>query len=74
MVPNMTYHFPPALPHGKLEQLFDDLFFVTGTMKMKSPPLTFSRNMTILREGNSLTLINSVRLDEDGLAQLDALG
>jgi hypothetical protein len=34
----------------------------------------FSRNMTVVREGVALTLINSVRLDDGGLAQLDALG
>jgi hypothetical protein len=39
-------------------------------------PLTvaFSRNMTILREGERLVLVNSLRLDEAGLAALDALG
>jgi hypothetical protein len=34
----------------------------------------FSRNMTVVRDGNALTLINSIRLDGAGLAQLEALG
>lgn len=34
----------------------------------------FSRHMTAVRECNALTLINSIRLDDAGLAQLDALG
>jgi hypothetical protein len=34
----------------------------------------FSRNMTVVRDGNALTLINSMRIDGAGLAQLDALG
>jgi hypothetical protein len=34
----------------------------------------FSRNMTVVRDGDALTLINSVRLDDKGLAELDALG
>src|SRR6185436_3556477 len=34
----------------------------------------FSRNMTIVREGDRLVIINSVRLDEAGLKQLDKLG
>lgn len=36
--------------------------------------MSFSRNMTILRQGNDITLVNSVRLDEDGLSDLDKLG
>jgi len=34
----------------------------------------FSRNMVVVRDGDALTLINSMRLDEAGLAKLDALG
>jgi hypothetical protein len=34
----------------------------------------FSRDMTVVRDGNALTPINSIRLDGAGLAQLDALG
>ncbi len=68
--------FPTALPHGRLEQIFPDIFFVTGAMTtvLMKAPFQFSRNMTVVRDGNALTLINSIRLDEAGLAQLDALG
>lgn len=67
---------PAALPHGSIEKIFENVFFVKGTveMKMMSIGMRFSRNMTIVKEGESLTLINSVRLDEDGLHELDALG
>lgn len=67
---------PPAFPHGELKQLFDDIFFVQGTCRvaMGPVPMCFSRNMTIVRNGESLTLINSLRLDESGLAALDRLG
>jgi len=34
----------------------------------------FSRNMTVVREGGELCILNSVRLDDAGLAALDALG
>ncbi len=37
-------------------------------------PVRFSRNMTIVQEGERLVLVNSVRLNEEGLARLDALG
>jgi hypothetical protein len=68
--------FPPALPHSQLEQIFPDIFFVTGAMQtvLMNAPFQFSRNMTIIRDGNALTLINSIRLDDAGLEQLDALG
>lgn len=65
--------FPPPQPHGELREVFDDIFFVTGTMKMNAV-FSFSRNMTVLREGEDLYLVNTVRLDEAGLARLDALG
>lgn len=71
--------FPEALPHGPIEEVFPDVFFVTGEMRTMFPefpdvPWVFNRNMTIVRDGTALTLINSVRLDEQGLAALEALG
>ncbi len=67
--------FPRAGEHGEIAELFSDVFFVTGTVDMKGPlPMRFSRNMTILRQGEELILINSVRLNEAGLAELDQLG
>lgn len=67
--------FPPALPHGEIREVLPDLFFVTGTVAMPGPlPVRFSRNMTIVREGDRLALVNTVRLDDAGLAKLDALG
>ncbi len=70
------HNFSPALPHGEIQQVFPDVFFVTGTMKtvLLGAHWHFSRNMTIVRDGEDLTLINSVRLDDAGLAQLEALG
>jgi hypothetical protein len=69
----MSYQFPPAHPHGELEEIFDNIFFVTGTVAMNGL-MRFSRNMTVVRDGSSLTIVNSLRLDEKGLAKLDALG
>jgi hypothetical protein len=67
---------PPALPHGSLEEVFPDVFFVTGMMNtvLMDVPWQFSRNMVVVREGAALTLINSIRLDETGVSQLEALG
>ena len=69
-----TREFPPALSHGELREVFPDIFFVTGTMTISGKPMSFSRNMTVVRENGSLTLINTVRLDEHGLQALEALG
>jgi hypothetical protein len=68
--------FPPALPHGALEEIFPDVFLVTGAMKtvLMDTNWQFDRNMTVVREGDALTLINTVRLDEAGLADLERLG
>ncbi len=67
--------FTPAYPHGELEEVFSDIFFVTGTVVMKGPvSFAFSRNMIVLRSGESLTIVNSMRLDDEGLAKLDKLG
>lgn len=67
--------FPPALPHGALREVFPDVFFVTGTIGLPGPmPVRFSRNMTVVRQGDRLVIVNSVRLDERGLAALEALG
>ncbi len=66
----------PQLPHGAIEEVFGDVFFVTGTMRAEffGSLWQFSRNMTIVRDGGRLTLINAVRLDDAGLAALEALG
>jgi hypothetical protein len=67
---------PTALPHGPLVEVFPDVFFVTGTMKtvLMDAPWQFSRNMTVVRDGDALTLINAIRLDETGLTRLESLG
>lgn len=67
--------FPDAHEHGDIEMLFPDIHFVTGTAAMAGRlPMRFSRNMTIVRQKDELTLINTVRLSEDGLNALDQLG
>jgi hypothetical protein len=37
-------------------------------------PMRFSRNMTVVQRGDRVVLVNSVRLDDAGLAALDKLG
>ena len=68
--------FPHALTHGSLDEVFPDVFFVQGTMRAEffGSPWQFSRNMVVVREGRDLSLVNTVRLDDAGLAALEALG
>jgi hypothetical protein len=68
--------FPPALPHGNLEEVFPGVFFVSGAMEtvLQGMDWKFSRNMTVVRDGDRLIIINSVRLSDAGLAELDRLG
>lgn len=69
-------NFQEAMPHGQIKKIFDDVFFVTGSMKNEffGSMWQFSRNMTIVRENRKLSILNSVRLDEEGLKALDDLG
>jgi len=71
-----TDPFTPIMPHGDLQEIFPDVYFVTGTTRptFEGKQWQFSRNMTVVREGNELTLFNTVRLDDAGLAALDRLG
>lgn len=69
----MTQQFPAVQPHGSLEPIFEDAWYVTGSVVFK-PLLRLPRNMVILRHGGELTVINSVRLDAAGESALDALG
>jgi hypothetical protein len=74
-MPLVPRPFPPALPHGPIREVLPQAYLVTGTCAMPGPlPVRFSRNMSIVREGERLVLINSVRLGDEGLAALDALG
>ncbi|GGB93588.1 hypothetical protein GCM10011352_19550 [Marinobacterium zhoushanense] len=68
--------FPPALSHGSVEEVFPDVFFVSGAMEtvLQGMDWQFSRNMTVVRDGERLILVNSVRLNDEGLAELDRLG
>ena len=68
--------YTPGLPHGNIEEIFANVFFVRGTRRwdFQNMMWQFSRNMVVVREGEHLSIINSVRLDDDGLSSLDVLG
>ncbi|MBL4689639.1 MAG: hypothetical protein JKY37_33940 [Nannocystaceae bacterium] len=60
-------------PHGDLQPIFDDAWYVTGSVSFK-PLVRLVRNMVVLRHEGELTVVNSVRLNAQGEAALDALG
>ena len=65
-----------SLPHKEIEKIFDHVYYVIGTSitHHESAVIQHSSNMTIVRHGDELTLINTISLDERGLKQLDTLG
>lgn len=65
--------YPDALPHDPVKAIDDDLFIVHGCVQ-PSTIVRFTRNMVVVREHGQLTLINPVRMDDAGLASLEALG
>jgi hypothetical protein len=68
--------FPEQLPHGEIQEIFPDVFFVKGQSKFEAQgnAVQFTRAMTIIRDSKQLTLVNSLRLSEEGLQALDYLG
>ena len=76
MEQNVLNQYPAALAHGSIKEIFKDVFFVSGAMEtvLMDMDWQFSRNMIIIREGKRLIVLNSVRLSEAGLAELEALG
>lgn len=65
--------FPPALPHGPITEVYPGVFSVTGSFRF-APGLSITRNMVIVRQGEGLVLVNSVRLTPAGEAELERLG
>lgn len=68
--PNETW---TVLPHGKLEQLDDNIWTVTGQMSM--PIGDFPRRMTVVRlASGGLLIFSAIALDEAEMHELLALG
>lgn len=68
--------YPKALSHDAITEVFPDIYFVTGAMEtvLHDMDWQFSRNMTVVKEDDRLIILNSVRLDEATLEELDKLG
>ena len=64
---------PPAFPHDPIEEIATDLFMVRGSVRMNAL-MRITRNMAIVRHQGELSLVNPIRLDEEGERRLLALG
>jgi hypothetical protein len=65
--------YRPVTQHSLPLEIAPNLFVVYGSVKI-NPLVRFTRNMAIVRDNGELTLINAVRLDDDGLQVLESLG
>lgn len=62
-----------VLPHGKLEQLAERLWTVTGELKMPLGKTT--RRMSVVQlSGNRLAIYSAIALDDTEMAKLESLG
>jgi len=69
----MSDKHPAAQAHDPIEELFEDVYWVHGSMRM-GPGMRINRNMVVLRHEGELTLLNPIRLSEAGEKDLLALG
>lgn len=65
--------YAPIYPHGEVEEIGNDIYMVRGSINMK-PLVRITRNMAFVRQGNELSLINPIRVDERVLKQITSLG
>ncbi len=67
-------HLPPS-PHGRFREVFDGVWFIRGGVKMPMlMPMKIGRAMTVVRGDDGLVILNSMRLGDDGLRELESLG
>ena len=65
--------YPSVTPQDPIIEIFPQVYLLRGSIKI-APMLQMNRNMFIVKQGEDLVLINAVRLNEQGLKQLNQLG
>jgi hypothetical protein len=72
----MQKQYTPQWEHGAITEIFPNIFFVMGTNKAhyEGVDIQTSRNMIIVKNGDEITLINTVRLDEAYLKIIESMG
>ncbi len=58
----MCNKYFPLMKHSDIENIFDDIYEIRGSMRLFKV-FGYARNMTILKDGDDLILINPVRVD-----------
>lgn len=69
----MSAPHPAACPHDPPREIMPDVFFVHGSIRM-GPGMSINRNMLVLRHEGELTLVNPIRLSDEGESALEQLG
>jgi hypothetical protein len=72
----MNAEYSPQWKHSDITKIFPNIFLVTGTNKIHHEGVNIqtSRNMVIVKNGEEITLINTVRLDEQHLKRIESMG
>ncbi|MEJ2139311.1 MAG: hypothetical protein P8Y61_07665 [Gammaproteobacteria bacterium] len=65
--------YPAATRHDPLREVFPGVYLVRGSLQL-NPVMRFNRNMVVVKRGDELTVINSVRLKPSAEKALAALG
>ncbi|MGR8947445.1 MAG: hypothetical protein ACU84Q_05310 [Gammaproteobacteria bacterium] len=65
--------YAPIYPHGEVGEIGNDIFMVRGSIKL-NPLVRISRNMVLVREGDEISLINPIRVNDDVLGQIKRIG
>lgn len=69
----MSDTFAPSEPQRSLHEVLPGVYCLHGSVVFK-PMVRLSRTMVVLKEGDALTVVNSVRPNDSNLAALEALG
>jgi hypothetical protein len=69
----MSKSFTPVTPHGELTKVMDNVYVVQGSYNMAFGVL-IGRCMTIVKQDDELTILNSLRVNEDVEAEIKKLG
>lgn len=69
----MDDRYPAAQPHDPPVEILPDVLYVHGSFRM-NPAMTINRNMVALRHDGEVTLVNPIRLSDEGERALEKFG
>jgi hypothetical protein len=65
--------YTPVTDHGELTKVLDNVYIVRGSFNL-GLGIMIGRTMTIVKRGDDLTVINSIRVNEEVEAEIKKLG